>query len=88
MVDRACIGHCWSPGNYEASSGQFRIRIAGQTRIVAPTEGDATRLEDGTYVVEPGDLPLAQIQVDDYGRLIVRQPQPGKPIGITHWNGM
>ena len=26
MVDRVCVGRCYSYGNYEASTGQFRIR--------------------------------------------------------------
>ena len=28
MIDRACIGYCFSYGNYEPSSGVFRVRAA------------------------------------------------------------
>ncbi len=28
IVDRACIGHCFSFGNFEARTGQFRVRAA------------------------------------------------------------
>jgi hypothetical protein len=88
MIDRACIGRCWSYANYEPPSGDFRIRIVGATSLIAPTDGEASRLEDGSYVVKPNDLPLAQIRTDGAGRLVVRHPPPGKPIGMTRWNGL
>ena len=88
MMDRACIGHCWSCANYEASSAQFRIRIAGPTALVAPSDADASRLEDGSYVPKAGESPLLQIQVDRTGRLVERHPPPGSPIGVSHWDGL
>jgi hypothetical protein len=34
IVDRACIGHCFSYANYEPPSGQFRIRAKPGNRFV------------------------------------------------------
>ena len=33
-IDRACIGHCFSFANYEASSLQFRVRALAGNSIV------------------------------------------------------
>lgn len=88
MIDRACIGRCRSCANYEPSSTQFRIRIAGETDLAAPSDVDASRLEDGSYVVKPGGAPLVQIRIDSAGRLVERYPPPGTPIGMSHWKGL
>jgi len=88
MIDRACIGRCWSYANYEPSSGQFRVRVAGATSVVAATDADSMAFDDGSYVVKPRDLPLVQIVVNNAGRLVVREPPAGSPIGITRWSGL
>jgi hypothetical protein len=87
MVDRACIGRCLSYANYEPSSGQFRIRVAGPTTLVAPTETESGSLQYGSYIVKPDDPPLVQIQVAPDGRLGMRVPPPGRPLGVTIWEG-
>ncbi len=57
MLDRACIGHCFSYGNYEAAAGLFRVR-ATPGNPYAMTDFDATSdMEEGTYRVEADDLP-------------------------------
>lgn len=61
VVDRACIGWCYSYENYEPSSRQFRIRAKPGNPVVmadADASGDATI---GEYVVQEADLPLYQI---------------------------
>jgi hypothetical protein len=88
MVDRACIGRCWSYANYEPSSAQFRIRVAGPTSFIAPTEAESGSLEYGSYVIKPGEPSLVQIQTDPAGRLRMRTPPPWKPIGVTPWDGL
>lgn len=88
MIDRACIGRCWSYANYEPSSAQFRVRVAGETSVVAATNADSMGFEYGTYVVKPSDLPLVQIVANDAGRLVARNPPPGSPIGISRWSGL
>lgn len=88
MIDRACIGRCWSYGNYEPSSAAFRVRIADGTSIVAATDADCELLESGAYAVKPGDPPLTQILTDGAGQLLVRQPPPGRPLGTSLWHAM
>ncbi|HEY1241356.1 MAG TPA: hypothetical protein VGF16_12415 [Bryobacteraceae bacterium] len=88
MIDRACIGRCWSYANYEPASAQFRIRVTGKTSIVAATDEDSSRMQSGTYVVKPDDLPMFQILLDTAGRLVVRQPPVGQPLQITVWKGL
>ncbi|MGC2718007.1 MAG: hypothetical protein WA209_00320 [Candidatus Acidiferrales bacterium] len=57
MLDRACIGYCYSYGNYEAAAGLFRVRATPDNRYVM-TDFDATSdMEEGTYRVEADDLP-------------------------------
>jgi hypothetical protein len=61
FVDRACIGQCYSYGNYEPSSGQFRVRAMPENGIVTANFDDTDAIESGAYVVLPQDLPMSQI---------------------------
>jgi hypothetical protein len=61
IVDRACIGRCFSYANYEPASGQFRVRATARNAFVSSSAGDSMRMSLGTYVVRPDDLPLLQI---------------------------
>jgi hypothetical protein len=58
MVDRACVGHCYSYANYEPSTRQFRIRADENNGIVFSSYADVYALERMGYVVQPRDLPL------------------------------
>jgi hypothetical protein len=60
-IDLACIGHCFSYGNYEPGSEVFRIRATPGNPYVLPDYEDATDTEEGTYVVQPQDLPIYQV---------------------------
>ncbi len=65
-VDRACIGHCFSFSNYEASSGQFRVRVRPGSPVVTDSVDKSEAMSSGDYVVQPEDLPLVSIyQCDD-----------------------
>jgi len=88
MIDRACIGRCWSYANYEPASAQFRIRVIGKSGIVASTDADSNRMQNGTYVVKPADLPMFQILIDQAGQLVVRMPPAGEPLQMTLWKGL
>lgn len=88
LVDRVCIGRCYSYANYEPSSAQFRIRVTGPQKIVAPTDMDSSRLQVGAYTVRPEDLPLYQMDLDRQGNLRVRSLPPGVPNGLTLWYGL
>ncbi|MFZ0969211.1 MAG: hypothetical protein WAN13_13135 [Candidatus Acidiferrales bacterium] len=61
FVDRACIEQCYSYGNYEPSSGQFRVRASPGNGFVIANFPDTDAIESGTYVVQPQDLPMVQI---------------------------
>lgn len=68
IADRACIGHCFSYGNYEPGSEVFRVRASGGNHIVMDDYEDAVDMEEGHYVVQPGDLPAWQVfQCTDTG---------------------
>jgi hypothetical protein len=79
LVDRACIGRCFTYSNYEPGSKQFRVRLSPQgSSIVSPSGFD---LEHGTYVVREQDLPLYQIyqpNEDDLTKLAIRNLTAGE----------
>lgn len=60
-LDRACIGHCYSYGNYEPSTGQFRLRAAPNNRIVMTSSEDVVALQEGRYRPRPSELPMYEI---------------------------
>src|SRR5205085_853987 len=83
MIDRACIGRCFSYANYEPSTGQFRIRVPGESPIIASTYEDSWRMQNGSYVVKDRDLPLYAVRLDEAGNLTVEGLQAGVRIGTS-----
>ena len=68
MIDRACIGRCFSYGNYEAGSRLFRVRASGYNPYVLDDYDLAVEMEEGDYTVRAEDLPIWQIyQCDETG---------------------
>jgi hypothetical protein len=61
IVDRACIGWCFSYGNYEPSTGQFRIRALAGNPVVIADSTSIGGLTANKYVVQKRDLPLYEI---------------------------
>jgi hypothetical protein len=61
IVDRACIGHCFSYGNYEPGSEQFRVRASPGNGIVTTSMQASFAIQRGEYTVRPENLPIAQI---------------------------
>ena len=61
VIDRACIGHCFSYSNYEPSSGQFRLRVRPGSPVVTASNGDSQEMEGGAYVIGSADPPLKNI---------------------------
>jgi hypothetical protein len=61
IVDRACIGHCFSFGNYEPGSGQFRVRANPGNRFVTTSMDASFAIQRGEYSVQAQDLPMFQI---------------------------
>jgi hypothetical protein len=88
MIDRVCVGRCYSYANYEPSTGQFRIRVVAENPIVIANYEESWKLQNGIYVVKDRDLPLYQVILDRSNRLTVRSLQAGAPSGIIYWNGL
>lgn len=86
MVDRACIGHCFSYANYEPSTAQFRIRVLHSNPYVIADYGDSFDLQSGKYVVRPADLPLWALDITKTGGVALRSLKAGLPSGTTEWN--
>jgi hypothetical protein len=80
LVDRACIGRCFSYGNYEPASRQFRIRANVGNRIVTTSTENSIAIQQGHYVVPWEDLPLWQISrcEPDSAELCVHQLVAGE----------
>ena len=85
MIDRVCMGRCYSYANYEASTRQFRVRALAPNPVVASTYAESWYLQTGTYVVKQRDLPLYQVSVDGQGRLMVRELKAGTESGSSTW---
>jgi len=84
IVDRACIGHCFSYANYEPSSGQFRIRAHPGSPVVSASDDDTEDMQAGEYEVQDEDLPVMEIfQCDekDLTRLCIRDLASGEKNG-------
>ena len=60
MIDRACLGRCFSYANYEPSTWQFRVRATGPNPYVVWTYEDSWSMQAGLYAVRPADLPMYQ----------------------------
>jgi hypothetical protein len=84
IVDRACIGHCFSFANYEPSSGQFRIRAHPGSPVVSASDDDTEDMQAGEYEVQDEDLPVMEIfQCDekDLTKLCIRPLTSGEKNG-------
>lgn len=57
-LDRACAGHCFSYGNYEPMSRQFRVRAVPGNPFVIADFNDEHAVDIGKYVVQARDLPV------------------------------
>jgi hypothetical protein len=67
LIDRACIGHCFSYGNYEPSTDAFRVRANSPNPVVAFRYEDSFNLQNGSYVVNNQDLPLTELIAGERG---------------------
>jgi hypothetical protein len=62
VMDRVCVGYCYSYANYEPSTRLFRVRAAENNGIVVTSYKDSYQLASGDYVVRPQDIPLYQVE--------------------------
>jgi hypothetical protein len=81
MIDRVCIGRCFSYANYEPSTMAFRVRTVGPNGMVVADYTDSWKMQNGDYVVKDTDLPLLQVFLDDDGSFSVRPLKPGVTCG-------
>jgi len=88
MVDRACLGVCYSYANYEPSTLQFRVRVTGPSPIVAAGYQDSWRLQVGRYLVKPSDLPLYRLTLTSTGGVIAVPLPPGQPNGVVTFSAI
>ena len=82
IVDRACIAKCFTYSNYEPGTGQFRLRIRPEGSPIISRTG--LSMEHGEYVVQPSDLPMAQIyqpDENDLTLLAIRELTAGEKNG-------
>ena len=63
VVDRICIGRCFSYANYEPATAQFRVRADHENSIIVSNYGESFHIQTGGYVVKPRDLPLYNIDL-------------------------
>jgi hypothetical protein len=74
-IDLACIGYCFDYGNYEPGSAVFRVRATEGNPYVISNYETATDTEDGTYEVQPEDLPISQVyQCTESGLVLCIRP--------------
>jgi hypothetical protein len=84
FADRSCIQHCFSFGNYEPSTGQFRVRAREGNKIATASYGDSGDMQSGEYEVQDEDLPMKEIyQCDpkDLTKLCIRDLAAGEMNG-------
>ena len=83
MIDRICVGRCYSYANYEPSTDQFRIRATAPNGIVAPLYMESMSMQTGGYVVREGDVPLYQVGLDEAGSLTIRALPAGTVVQVA-----
>jgi hypothetical protein len=85
MIDRVCIGHCYSYANYEPSTAQFRVRAVSPNPYVVSRYADSWALQTGTYSVKPEDEPLFAVDLAEPGQLAVKPLKSGTMSGGAYW---
>ncbi len=86
MIDRACIGRCFSYANYEPASAQFRLRSRPQSPVVMSVYADISSWGKGEYVVKESDEPLycLALQSRDPFALRILRLRAGDPAPLEH----
>jgi hypothetical protein len=82
MIDRECIGRCYSYANYEPSTWQFRVRAIAPNPYVTSEYRDSILMQLGEYVVRPSDPPLYEVTLDQAGNMIATALPPGRRSGV------
>src|SRR5262249_46634207 len=86
IVDRLCVGRCFSYANYEPSTAQFRVRAVAQNPMAAATFGDSWAMQTGAYTVKPEDLPFHVITLDSAGNPKINSIPAGETPKLSPMN--
>jgi hypothetical protein len=86
MIDRACIGRCFSYANYEASTAQFRVRAIPGNPYVAASYRDSWEMQVGRHVRRATEPPLVCMAMDPAGRLNTHEWRAGTLCPTIEWN--
>ena len=78
MVDRACVGHCFSYANYEPCSRSFRLRTTGRNYVVTANCDDSFAMQAGTYKVKADDPAIVQVNVCPGDPIVLTDLYPGQ----------
>jgi hypothetical protein len=80
ILDRACVGYCFSYGNYEPPSRVFRVRAQAGNRYVMTEGSDPASMEEGDYTLQAKDLPAYQVYQcsEDWTKLCIRPLEEGE----------
>jgi hypothetical protein len=82
MIDRACVGKCFSYANYEPSTQVFRLRTTSPNALVISDYDHSVEVQAGEYTVTAADLPLLQANICGTGQPIRITPlQAGQIAG-------
>jgi hypothetical protein len=86
IIDRVCLGRCYSYGNYEPSTRQFRIHGVAPNPIVTVDYGDSFQMQIGGYVVKERDVPLYAVDISPDGGMRLVSLPAGYRTGVTLWD--
>ena len=86
MIDRVCVGRCYSYANYEPSTAQFRVRAETPNAYVTNSYQDSWLMQMGYYAAKPTEIPLYDLEIDAGGRMTVKSAQVGVAAGGTTWD--
>jgi hypothetical protein len=80
ILDRACVGYCFSYGNYEPPSRVFRVRALAGNRYAMTEASDPASMEEGDYTLQAKDLPAYQVYQcsEDWTKLCIRPLEEGE----------
>lgn len=92
LVDRVCIGRCFSFGSYEAATTHFRLRAKPGNRYMVSDPDDASALEHGEYVWQRRDIDLYKLYpCETRGGVCAAQVKQGEMLvkhefpSVTKW---
>ena len=80
IADRPCIGHCFDFGNYEPSTGQFRLRAHSGNTYVVSNYNEIADFEHDRFTFSRTDTDLFRLTRDTAGRFTLGLVKPGEQL--------